>query len=432
MLAGYRTRLLSDLQGWTDEGLISAEAAAIIRGRHPARNDGVLVAMTYVAGILLGAGLIALIASNWQDIPRPVRVGGLLVLNLAIVAACALLSQRKPPGSIAIEALAALSIIISGASISLVGQMYHFPANWPAFGRSMIVIAIATAIVARSTSALWLGAAALVWLIQSLGLPLFGVAAIDWPPHSAEIGLYSVALIGIALSPWTARVGPWTLLVVLLPGLSWMVLGPTWNLSGISLAALPLISIATLLLVRLGPSILPPQRVGDALSALLGTLVIVIALLAATDSFPAGVGLNGHKGSWLDSPAVMVVGAAAGLLLIDVRPHADLWSGPRFWLALALMACCGIGFGVPLKGNLAVLGWLAPLAALAVEARLSDRNKTFAAVVVVFLALIVFQMGVVKDLRTFAAVLLAAGVIAIVILLAVRKSAGVLAARSPG
>ena len=169
MLPGYRTRLFSDLERWTEEGLISSASAAAIRDRYPAQSDGALVALIYVCGILLAAGLIALVASNWQDIPRPVRVGGLLSLNLAIVAACAWQSQRKPAGSIAIEALAALSIVSAGASISLVGQMYHFPANWPAYGRSMIFVALATSVVARSTSALWLGAVALISFMVSLG-----------------------------------------------------------------------------------------------------------------------------------------------------------------------------------------------------------------------------------------------------------------------
>ena len=73
------------------------------------------------------------------------------------------------------------------------------------------------------------------------------------------------------------------------------------------------------------------------------------------------------------------------------------------------------------QGSLAILSWLVPLAALAVEARLSDRSKTFGAVVVVFLGLIVLQMGVVKDLRSFAAVLLAGGVVALAILMIVRR-----------
>jgi uncharacterized membrane protein len=425
MLPGYRTRLFSDLERWADEGLISAEAAAAIRQRYPASNDGVLVALIYVAGILLSAGLIALVASNWQDIPRPVRVGGLLALNLAIVGTCAFLSQRKTPGSIWIEALAALSIVSAGASISLVGQMYHFPANWPGFARSMIVVALATAVVARSTSALWLGAVALGAFVESLVAEngWHGMTnGIDWGPHAFEIASYCAVLIALALSPWTTRVGPWTLLVVLLPGLWWISIGST--LQPLSVVPIPLIAVAMLALVQLGPKGLAPLRFRDALSALIGALVIAIVVLAADN------GDTGLKGG-LNSPAVMVLGFfAGGLLLINVRLNAGLWSESRFWLAIALAACCGIGFVLPLRDHLAVLVWLVPLAALAVEARLSGRNKTFAAVIVAFLGLIAWQMGVVKDLRSFAAALLAGGVVAMVILLAVRKLGGTTAGGS--
>jgi uncharacterized membrane protein len=430
MLPGYRTRLLSDLERWADEGLISAEAAATIRQRYPAQADGVLVALIYVSGILLSAGLIALVASNWQDIPRSVRVGGLLSLNLAIVAACAFLSQRRPPGSIAIEALAALSIVSAGASISLVGQMYHFPAKWPAFARAMVVIALATAVVARSTSALWLGAVALGWFMESLGIEgrlLATTRGSAWTPHSLETGIYCAALAVLALSPWIVRVGPSTLFLVLLPAVWWISLGPTsLNPDLMSMAPIPVIAISMLLLFQLGAKFLNPQRVRDAQSALVGVLVTVIVMSAVDDSLTA---LNGGMRG---SPVLMSLGlVAACLLLITGRLSAGLWSDPRFWLAIALAASCGIGFNIAVKGNLTVLRWLLPLAALAVEARLSDRGKTFAAIVVAFLGLIAFQMGVVGDLRTFAMVLLGGGAVAVAVLMAVRKIGGVAAHGNP-
>jgi hypothetical protein len=209
------------------------------------------------------------------------------------------------------------------------------------------------------------------------------------------------------------------LLVVLLPSLWWISAGLVLLVARISVAPIPIIAISMLVLVQLGGKVLNPQRLRDAQSALVGALVIAIALFATADS------LIVPKDGFLDSPVVMSLGfVAACLLLTNVRLSAALGSDPRVWLAIALAACCGIGFNVPLKGNLVVLWWLVPLAALAVEAKLSDRSKTFAAVVVVFLGLIVWQMGVVKDLRTFAVVLLAGGAIAMVILLAVRKIGG--------
>jgi uncharacterized membrane protein len=312
----------------------------------------VLVALVYVTGILVSAGLMALVASNWQDIPRPVRVGGLLGLNLAIVAACAVLSQRKPAGSIAIEALAALSIVSAAASISLVGQMYHFPGNWPAFARSTILIALATAVVARSTSALWLCAVALGAFLQSIGAEYGwrGVAdGVDRWTHSYEIASDCMALIALALSPWTTRVGPWTLLVVLMPSMWWISAGPDLLAARISVAPLPIIAISMLVLVQLGAKVLTPQRLRDAQSALIGALVIAIAVFAAADSLAVG--------GVLDSQVAMASGfVAASLLPINVRLNAQLWSEPRVWLAVALASCCVIGFNVPLKGHLAVAG----------------------------------------------------------------------------
>jgi predicted membrane protein DUF2157 len=126
-----------------------------------------LIGLIFVVAILLGGGLIAFIASNWEVIPRPVRVAGLVALDLILVAACAVTALRKPAGSWPIELLGALSVIAAGGSISLVGQMYHFPANWPAFGLSMMIIALATAVVAGSSASIWLAAAAQGWYLTS-------------------------------------------------------------------------------------------------------------------------------------------------------------------------------------------------------------------------------------------------------------------------
>ena len=90
-----------------------------------------------LGALMLAASVSAFVAANWQEIPRTVRLAGILTL----IAGCfvpALLLQRRgmPTGA---DAAVTLATLCYGAGISLVGQMYHLPGDWPA-GAMLIAI----------------------------------------------------------------------------------------------------------------------------------------------------------------------------------------------------------------------------------------------------------------------------------------------------
>jgi len=119
--------------------VISGDVAQSIRkarfGEEAASRLPAIFAM--LGALMLAAGVSAFVAANWQEIPRLVRLVGIL----AIIAGCffpALLLERRgmPNGA---DAAITFATLCFGASIALVGQMYHMPAGWPA-GAMLIAI----------------------------------------------------------------------------------------------------------------------------------------------------------------------------------------------------------------------------------------------------------------------------------------------------
>jgi len=136
---GYRRQLEADLVKWVAGGVISGDAAQSIRtARFDAEAASRLPAIFAMLGaLMLAASVSAFVAANWQEIPRTVRLAGILI----IIAGCffpALLVERRgmPRGA---DAAITLATLCFGAGVALVGQMYHLPADWPA-GAMLIAI----------------------------------------------------------------------------------------------------------------------------------------------------------------------------------------------------------------------------------------------------------------------------------------------------
>jgi uncharacterized membrane protein len=136
---GYRRHLEADLVKWVDGGVISLDVAQSIRkarfGEEAVSRLPGIFAM--LGALMLAASVSAFVAANWQEIPRLVRLVGIL----AIIAGCffpALLLERRGMPNAA-DAVITFATLCFGAGVALVGQMYHLPADWPA-GAMLIAI----------------------------------------------------------------------------------------------------------------------------------------------------------------------------------------------------------------------------------------------------------------------------------------------------
>ncbi|MBB5701623.1 putative membrane protein [Ochrobactrum daejeonense] len=113
------------IERWRRDGLIDAETAsklnADLEKRASAFSLGSVLAT--LGGLLLGAAVIMLVAANWQEMPRLVRIGLIFVLIWASYLGGAWRQARGD--TVFPAALYVVGAASFGAGLALVGQMYH-------------------------------------------------------------------------------------------------------------------------------------------------------------------------------------------------------------------------------------------------------------------------------------------------------------------
>ncbi len=154
-----------DIQKLQESGFITDEQQQKIIEHFKLKEDSnrFLVIISFVGAVLVAAGIVLLIAANWDAIPRGVKLVTGLVLMLGAHAGGWWLREVRPDYRKTGEALHLLGSLLFLGNIALVGQIYH--------------------LVSRPPNALllwWAGIAALPWLLQSkaqhlLALLAFGI-----------------------------------------------------------------------------------------------------------------------------------------------------------------------------------------------------------------------------------------------------------------
>jgi len=128
--ASYRKRLAADLPRWRDAGWVTAEGAGAILGSIEEKRAtfGLAAIVGVLGALLLGAGVVAFVGSNWDYMPRIVRFG-LLVIAMGIAyGVAALLTAREL--RVFSEAALLVAGLVFAAAIALVGQTYHLSGDF--------------------------------------------------------------------------------------------------------------------------------------------------------------------------------------------------------------------------------------------------------------------------------------------------------------
>jgi uncharacterized membrane protein len=176
---------------WEADGLIDrATAAALhedVAKRRPQFGVGAVLAV--LGAVLLGAAILALVAANWQEIPRLLRVGTILVVLWGGYVGGALVAERGA------HALAAAFYLVAalafGGGIALVGQMYNVSGDAADAALLWVGGVLLSALLLRSAT---LSATGMV-----VGAAYMVAAASDNSLHS---GLYIVVVPFIAAIGW--------------------------------------------------------------------------------------------------------------------------------------------------------------------------------------------------------------------------------------
>ena len=162
--------LEAELPRLVDAGVIDAVAAGRIRAHYAEESEqrAAVPLFAVLGALLVGLGIVLLLAHNWESLSRPERAAlsiGLLVFAQA-VAGYALLRRL---GSVAWSEGAALFLILaSGATVALLGQTYQVPGDLRSFLLTWLLLALPVPYLwmSRAAAALYL-VGALVWVIDS-------------------------------------------------------------------------------------------------------------------------------------------------------------------------------------------------------------------------------------------------------------------------
>jgi len=181
--------LTEQIPEWEREGIVTAEAAQKLRERYAAEPQGGLAQMVVgaVGALLIGTGLIAVLAYNWDDFPRWVRLG-LALGPLAVTQAVSwwVLGRGEASRPWQREAAALVQTLAVGAAMALVSQIYNLPGKWTDLIFWWCVVSVPLAWVLRSQ------AVAVAYLI---GIAVWAVAqAGDRANNSGAIGIADVRL----------------------------------------------------------------------------------------------------------------------------------------------------------------------------------------------------------------------------------------------
>ena len=138
--------LLNELTSWSNEGLVDVSTADRIRKYYESqpslRKKWALVAFSILGSLLIGAGVILLLAHNWTDLSlsqRSVLSFAPLVISQCL-AGWVLLKRRD---GAAWREGAGIAVTLSiGACIALVSQTYHIPGSFDQFMLIWMLLAL--------------------------------------------------------------------------------------------------------------------------------------------------------------------------------------------------------------------------------------------------------------------------------------------------
>lgn len=184
--------LLRELPKLVANGVLAPEAAEALRRHYGAEDPGtgrrIAAAILTVLGVLLvGGGIVLLLAHNWDDLSRGARAGLLVALLAAAQALAGYAVLRRFTSLVWREAAGALQVAAVAAAVALVAQTYHVPGNEAGLYRTVLLLTIPLVYLLESASVsvlTWGGLLALAttWSPRDAGvLPWWGLAAAGVP-----------------------------------------------------------------------------------------------------------------------------------------------------------------------------------------------------------------------------------------------------------
>ena len=202
MSLSHHRWLAEQLPAWEREGIVTAAGARMLRERYAAQPQGGLAQMVVgaIGALLIGTGLIAVLAYNWDDFPRWVRFG-LALGPLAVTQAVSwwVLRQGATAKPWQREAAALVQTLAVGAAMALVSQIYNLPGKWTDLVFWWCVVTVPLAWVMKSQA---VAIAYLVGIAVWTGMQTFERANDSGAIGIADVRLWFPVLLAGVLPLW--------------------------------------------------------------------------------------------------------------------------------------------------------------------------------------------------------------------------------------
>ncbi|WP_028747418.1 DUF2157 domain-containing protein [Rhizobium mesoamericanum] len=178
----YRGRLKRDLTVWVEKGLLPEATALTLLSEFDARPASFSLGkvLMILAAILLGASILLVVASNWEAIPRLVRLAVIFAVIWTVHLGAAVMLRRDAIATAG--GLLVIGTLSFGGAISLVGQMYQLSGDELTVMYLWFAIAVVSAVLFRS------------------GVVAAVAGFLSWGTFAAYLNIYDARWVG--LEPW--------------------------------------------------------------------------------------------------------------------------------------------------------------------------------------------------------------------------------------
>lgn len=220
-MSRHHTWLARQITQWLEEGLVTEPVAATLRARYPSGEgeDGgkrAAVVFSLFGGLLIGAGIIALLAFNWASLDRAGRaIVGIAALLAAQGLTAWMIRSGKNRSPAWREGAGAFFVAALGACLGIITQTYHLSGSAGGFVLLWSLLMLPVIYLLRSFTA------ALLYLA---GITAWSVMASHWQDALGYLPLLAAALpFGIAEFRAAGRLTPGLTVLTWALGLSFPI-----------------------------------------------------------------------------------------------------------------------------------------------------------------------------------------------------------------
>lgn len=187
------SKILKELPELTDAGVITPDVADRIRSYYATRSaqkpNAIILVFGILGALLVGLGIVLIIAHNWDDLARPTKLVYALLPLLVGQVLCGYTLIKKPENTAWRESSAVLVFFAVGASISIVSQVYNIPGDLSGFLLTWMLLSIPLIYVMRS---------AMTSLLVLFGITTYA-CTVSYFSYPTEIAWYYWLMLALVL-----------------------------------------------------------------------------------------------------------------------------------------------------------------------------------------------------------------------------------------